>query len=78
MKKKDCNNAPIPGANSGGDDVTKRIYLHTKSSKFHNITTMMQTHKLWKALIPHPYDYMSRLGSFETEKSDIDSSLWFI
>jgi len=78
MKKKDINNATLPGMSSGGDDASKRIYLYTKSSKFNNFTAIMQTHKLWKILIPQAYDYMGRLGSFETEKSNMDSSLWFI
>lgn len=37
---------------------------------------MMQTHFVWKPFIPMPYNYMQRLGTFETSKTNIDSSLW--
>lgn len=39
---------------------------------------MLQTYQLWKALVPIPYDYFRRLGSFETGKSVIDSSLFMM
>jgi len=73
MKKKEYNNAPMPDEKYVDYE---RVYLYTKSSRFHNMTSMLQTHKLWAACIPLPYDYMARVETFETGKSNIDSSLW--
>ena len=72
MKKKEVSDMKCLKS----EDPTKRVYLFTKSSKYLNLQSMMQTHLMWKPLIPLPYNYMKRLQTFETKKSVIDSSLW--
>jgi hypothetical protein len=76
-KKKESDNAPVPGSKVSDKDYD-RVWVYTKCSKFHNMTSMIQTNKLWTALFPRPYDYMGKLVTFETNKSKIDSSLWLV
>lgn len=51
-KKKDINAAPVPGGKGSENNVYERVYVYTKSSKYHNMTSMLQNSVPWKALIP--------------------------
>jgi len=39
---------------------------------------MLQQHSLWKALIPRPYNFMSRIRTFETGRTWVDPCLWMV
>ena len=56
----------------------KRIFLYTKKSRYSNMMSMLQARNIYYTLLPLPYDFMQRLGSFETGKSNIDSCLWMM
>jgi hypothetical protein len=75
MKRKDVNDAPMPG---NKNSASLRVCSYTKSSKFHSMTSMLQNNKLWVPLLPLPYNYMERVVTFEKGKSNIDSSLWMM
>lgn len=39
---------------------------------------MMGSRDLTRAMLPLPYNFMRRLGTFETGKSNLDSCLWMM
>ena len=71
--------APMPDPHACSVDVMDRVFLYTKSSDMDNLLSMINgTSDIVRTMIPWPFDYMKKLGTFEVGLSDITSSLFMI
>ena len=68
--------APIPDPRCC--EVLDRIYLYTKPSDIDNFRSMLNGGDFVRPLIPWPYNFMKRVKTFESKKSEISSSLWMV
>ena len=68
--------APLPDPKSCC--VEDRVYFYTKQSKLDNLMSMLQSREFLTPLVPLPYNFMSKIGTFKTGESDSNACLWMV